>query len=252
MTTLVDAREHVPGLAADASWSVAARVGVRRLTAITAAGALLGVLVGGVGGRLAMMLLARLNPDMTGLRSDDGFGVGQFTLSGTANLLVIAGLLGVFGAGVYALLRGLMIGPRWIQVASVSLGPAVVVGAMLVHTDGVDFTMLDPPIVAIALFVVIPGTYAAFLTVLAERWLAPGSFLQRAPLRLCAVLLLPWVPVFFMLGAVVAAWCVAEAWRRRGGSLWVTTTLAWSARGALAVVFLIASVDLAADIETLV
>ena len=39
----------------------------RRLAAITLAGALLGVLVGGVGGRLAMLLLARLNPEATGV-----------------------------------------------------------------------------------------------------------------------------------------------------------------------------------------
>lgn len=54
------------------------------------AGLLLGVLVGGVGGRLAMMLLARLNPRVAGVVSDDGFVMGQFTLTSTAVLLVIA------------------------------------------------------------------------------------------------------------------------------------------------------------------
>ena len=40
---------------------------------VTWAGALLGLLVGGVGSRLAMLLLARLNPEATGVISDDGF-----------------------------------------------------------------------------------------------------------------------------------------------------------------------------------
>jgi hypothetical protein len=37
---------------------------------------LLGLLVGGVGSRLAMMLLARLNPGIAGVTSDDGFIMG--------------------------------------------------------------------------------------------------------------------------------------------------------------------------------
>ena len=58
---------------AEVSWRNSAERALRRLSAITLAGALLGLLVGGVGGRLAMMLLARLNPDATGVTSDDGF-----------------------------------------------------------------------------------------------------------------------------------------------------------------------------------
>ncbi|MBW3618942.1 MAG: hypothetical protein KY461_01745, partial [Actinobacteria bacterium] len=51
----------------------------RRFAAISLAGALSGVLVGGVGGRLAMLLIARLNPQATGRISDDGFRMGTFT-----------------------------------------------------------------------------------------------------------------------------------------------------------------------------
>lgn len=61
------------------SWRGAAELALRRLAAITVAGAVLGVLVGGVGGRLAMVLLAALNPRATGVTSDDGFTIGQFT-----------------------------------------------------------------------------------------------------------------------------------------------------------------------------
>jgi hypothetical protein len=62
------------------SWAVTARCALRGLAAVTWAGALLGLLVGGVGSRLAMMLLARLNPQVAGLTSDDGFTMGQLTM----------------------------------------------------------------------------------------------------------------------------------------------------------------------------
>jgi len=133
-------------------WRVQAERALRSLAAISVAGALAGVLVGGIGGRLAMMLLARLNPQVTGLTSDDGFIMGRFTVGNTLSLLAVGFGLGLFGAAVYAVLRGLMIGPRWFQVLSISVGPAVVVGEMLVHTDGVDFTLLEPAGLAIALF----------------------------------------------------------------------------------------------------
>jgi hypothetical protein len=110
--------------------------------------------------------------------------MGQFTVSDTLNLLLVGTLLGVVGAGIYALLRGLRIGPRWFQVLTIGAGPAVVVGAMIVHTNGVDFRLLEPTWLAIGLFVAIPGIYAALLTLLAERVLHPGGWWERAPFPL--------------------------------------------------------------------
>ena len=67
---------------------------------MTAAGALLGLLVGGVGGRLAMMLLAQLNPEVHGRDSDDGFEMGQVS-GATFNLLFVAMLIGILGGAIY-------------------------------------------------------------------------------------------------------------------------------------------------------
>jgi hypothetical protein len=69
--TVTTAAESAP-----ARWRDSAEQAVRRLAPTTVAGALLGVLVGGVVGRLARMLLARLNPNATGVTSDDGFIMG--------------------------------------------------------------------------------------------------------------------------------------------------------------------------------
>ncbi|MGY0234398.1 hypothetical protein [Longispora urticae] len=187
-------------------WGPAAERAARRLAASTAAGALLGLLVGGVGGRLAMGLLAAMNPAATGVISDDGFRIGQFTPSGTANLLVATTLIGVLGGGIYLVLRQVVFGPRWFQVLSLSLGPAVVVGSLVVHVDGVDFTLLGPPLLAVALFVALPGIYAALLTVLAERWLAPdGPFARGRRLPTLAPLLL-WIPLAPVPVVLAAGW----------------------------------------------
>ena len=195
-------------------WRASARLAVRRLAAITVAGAMLGVLVGGVGGRLAMMLLAALNPRATGVTSDDGFTIGQLTIGGTAQLLAAAWQLGLVGAFAYALLRGLMIGPRWFRVLSISVGSGVVVGALIVHSDGVDFTLLQPVSLTIGLFVAIPVLYAALLTLLAEHWLAEDGWPARARPKAVLATFLLWLPLLPLLLVLVGVWLVAE-WLRR-------------------------------------
>src|SRR5215211_3488725 len=85
---------------------------VRTFGATTATGAVLGLLVGGIGGRLAMSLLVLTSErSVRGLESDDGFIIGQFTLA-TLNLLVTATFFGVIGAFVYLAVRPSMLGPR--------------------------------------------------------------------------------------------------------------------------------------------
>lgn len=224
---------------------------LRRLAVVTAAGALLGLLVGGVGGRLAMLVLARLNPEVTGMLSDDGFAIGTFSLA-TLNLLAVGTGLGVLGSGFYFLLRGLMIGPRWFQVLSIGVGPAVVVGSMIVHTDGVDFT-LDPAWLAVVLFVAIPGGYAALLTVVAERWLADDGGWWRTGRVPALVPLLLWLPIAPALAAVLAVTAALALARRVGplASLLAAPATAWVARAALAVIFALALVELAGDMRYL-
>lgn len=216
------------------------------LARLTLLGLVLGALVGGVGGRLAMFALIRANASATGVISDDGFEMGTFTLSGSLNLLIVGAGFGVLGAGIYAALRGLMIGPRWFQVLSISLGPAVVVGDGIVHADGVDFTLLGPLWLAIGLFLAIPFVYAALLTLLGERvirarWAWPWT----------VVGLLPWVFPFTPVTVVLAVgWLVV---RQAGGRVPrpVVTGVAWAARAGLAVVFVVALANIVADVRVL-
>ncbi|MDG6110363.1 hypothetical protein Daura_19355 [Dactylosporangium aurantiacum] len=155
----------------------------RRLGIAALAGGITGLLVGGVGGRLFMMALARLNhPRATGVLSDDGFIIGQFTLAGTLNLLLVGTVLGVIGGLVWGAIRGLRFGPLWWRRVSVPLGATLVIGAMMVHSDGVDFTLLDPPLLAVGLTLMIPLLASTLITWLGDRWIGSDQTVwQRVP-----------------------------------------------------------------------
>ena len=219
---------------------------LRRLSATTAAGGLLGLLVGGVGGRLAMFALARLNPRATGMTSDDGFTIGQVTPA-TFGLLFVGTVLGALGGGIYFALRRLMIGPRWFQVLSVATGAGGVVGSMLVHVEGVDFT-LEPVWLAITLFVMIPFVYAALLTLLAERWLREDGWFMREQIWVALLPLALWIPIVPVLVALLVGWAVHAGIRRTTGDALRHPTWPWVARAALAGLFVMAVLDLVRDV----
>jgi hypothetical protein len=144
-----------------------------RLMTIAVTGIGLGALVGGIGGRIAMSMLARSSPEVHGMATDDGFVMGRITLSGTLELIITATFLGLIGAGIYAVVHWLHF-PGLASRIVVTAGCAGVgVGAMLVHRDGVDFTLLDAPL-AIGLFVAIPALYGGLLAWIVE---------TRAPVR---------------------------------------------------------------------
>lgn len=243
------------GLAAERPGMLAVvRRDLRRLAAVVLAGAIGGSLVGGVGSRLAMLVIAALNRDQTGRLTDDGAVMGRFVLAETAGLVGLTTILGVLGGVVYLAVRDLRIGPPWFRTVSIVAGPAVVVGAALVHRDGVDFTILQPAALSIGLFVAIPAGYAALVCLLADRWLAPGAWPERAPWWVIAPLVAPAL-LFLPVGVpVVGGWSVRQAilrWRptRR---LWDHPVRAWAARAGLAVIFGFAGFNLITETIDLV
>ncbi len=166
----------------------------RRIGIVVASGGLVGLVVGGIGGRLFMFVLARLNPEASGVRSDDGFEIGQLTLTGTLNLFLIGTLLGVVGGVIFYVLRGLRFGPSWFRVLSVPVGATIVVGSILVHSDGVDFRLLEPLWLAVTLTLAVPFVYTLALAALMDHWLDEEPRIWRA---------LPDVLVWTVRGALV-------------------------------------------------
>ena len=154
----------------------------RRLGVAALAGGIAGLVAGGIGGRLFMLVLARLNPRATGVLSDDGFIMGRFTAAGTLNLLLAGTIFGVIGGLVWVAIRGLRFGPMWWRRVSMPLGATLVIGSMMVHSDGVDFVLLDPPLVAVALTLSIPLVATILVTWLGDRWIGSDqTFWQRMP-----------------------------------------------------------------------
>ena len=172
-----------------------------------------GVLLVGVGSRLAMLLLRVTSPDrVRGVTSDDGFTIGRVTLAGTYNLLQLGAVVGIIGAAAYLIVAPWLIGPLWFRRVTTGLASAAVVGSMLVHADGIDFTLLKPTWLAIGLFVALPGLFGALIGPVVDavrrsqtrtnggrrRWLFPilatVSFPATVPVLLVAALLLGlWV-----------------------------------------------------------
>lgn len=176
-----------------------------------AAGAIAGFLIGGIGGRLAMLVLRLTSPDLViGATSDDGFEIGVLTTE-TLGLVVSMTMLGALNGVAYAAVRGWI--PARLRLPLWTAVSAMVGGAMIVHEDGVDFTLLEPVALAIALFVVLPAAAAALVVLLVERFADREPFADR---RLTLVVIAAAVAGTFalVLGAVVGV--VAVAGRRTG------------------------------------
>lgn len=186
-----------------------------RLAAVPLVGAGLGALVGGVLGRLVMYGLSLLNPQASGRLSDDGFVMGRFTLAGSLSLLLVGAFLGVVGGVVYVLVRGLLFGPGWFRVVCVGLGAGVPVGNQVIHVEGVDFTVLQPAGLSVALFLALPALYGVLLTLVVERRL-------------------------------LSAWPVGETSRGRPAAV-----LLWTARAAALAVGLASLVQLVGTLDLL-
>ena len=156
---------------------VAARNALDELVLLALAGISTGVVVAGVGSRLAMLTLRLTShPRVIGVQSDDDFTIGRFTFFGTYNLLVLCAAFGVIGAAVYQWVRPWLIGPQWFRYVTVGLACGAVVGSMLIHADGIDFRALTPTWLAIVLFVALPFLFGVAIGWTVDRLDREGSF----------------------------------------------------------------------------
>ena len=227
---------------------------LRTLALATVAGVVLGALIGGVGGRLAMRaLFLSSGPDVRGLVSDDGFTIGEFNAGATASLCLAGAFFGLVGALMYLAVRRFLIGPRWLRVLGCGGAAGVVVGAGLVHRDGVDFTRLGPAWFAIALFVAIPAVFG-LVAPLAIEWAdRPGGWFHRAPAVLALLPLLLWVapPLPLLLLLIVTANRLGQQSPRLTARLRHPVPM-WTARGGWLAIVALGAADLVQDARALI
>jgi hypothetical protein len=213
-----------------------------------AAGGTGGLLVGGVGGRLAMLVLRLTSPDsLHGLESDDGFTMGRISAA-TLFLLLVTAVLGVLVGLGYLAFRAVVPEP-WRAPAYGALG-GLVGGAAILHEDGVDFVFLQPQVLAVASFIAVPLLGAYTIARLTDRWIVrwpQWSWRRRAVSLVPAVawLLVVVVSVVSLLAvALVVGISRVPLARRR----LVVRTGVVAGRLALVVVAAVAAVRLVRDV----
>jgi hypothetical protein len=170
------------------------------------AGAITGAVVGGIGGRLVMLVI-RLQSDgsVRGLLTDDGFTIGQFTTATVFLLTVAAGLGGATGL-LYLLLRRAL--PRPGRALGWGLVLGLVTAADILEPGNFDFVALDSKPFIVVSFVLLPMVAALATALAIERLLEVEPWSHRgltAVLALAAIPLLPALPVFAVLTLMVLA-----------------------------------------------
>ncbi len=150
------------------------------------AGGLAGFVWGGVGGRIAMrVIFLTSNERVRGLTSDDGFEIGRLSFD-SLSLLISLTVVGAFLGGGYGVLRMFLQGPVWL----LSVGMAVMVGAaggaLVVNADGIDFRLLEPLSLAVAMFVALPALWGATVPVVTEGLLSIRKLFPERPVGIDA------------------------------------------------------------------
>lgn len=148
---------------------------LRRIASAGIAGAIAGIVVGGLGGRIVMRVAAVLNPGATGLRTDNGELIGAVTMNGTLALLLFGGL----ASGLVAAIVWVVVSP-WqprtglrrstaAALAAVALG-----GPFVARSDNTDFRVLESDGVILVLLlglVALLGLSIAWLDARLDQWL---------------------------------------------------------------------------------
>jgi hypothetical protein len=217
-----------------------------------AAGGAGGALIGGVGGRLAMFLLRLTSdPAVRGIESDDGFVIGRFDVMSTLGLLLLTTILGAIVGLIVIAGRPFL--PRKAMPVAWAVAGAIAGGALLIHQDGVDFNALDPPALAIALFIAIPAAGAGLIAWLTEVY--PRFWWKRR--KLTALAALAGLPVVAVFPVAIGAALVGVIWWLAMQFPLARRMPGWKpARAAALVVFALVMAlglnDLARDVHALV
>jgi hypothetical protein len=181
---------------------------------LVVAGVSTGVVVAGIGSRVAMLILRLTSSEnVRGVTSDDGFEIGRITVGGTYSLVMLGAAVGIIGAVAYKMVAPWLLGPVWFRRCTVAAGSGAVVGSMLVHADGIDFRLLEPLWLAVGLFVALPAAFGVAISVVVDRlsarpvpqgrrrWLVPVLLIAAFPAT---------IPLTVFVAVGVACWILVR------------------------------------------
>ena len=227
---------------------------VREIARGGLSGLAVGLVLGGIGGRLAMRAAAVLEPDAAGLRTENGNVIGAITPEGTLVLLVFVGLpFGVVVGALWVVIRPWLPSSAGLR-ALVAVPIALAMGTTgLISATNPDFMLLGRNLAVVSLLVVLVALFGPAL-VLAEtvfdrllpvvhrrRSVALGAYVVIAaigtvltallvvPLYLGSPLVLAGVAFLVVGVATLAEWVFRT--RRRPAPTWLPLV----ARGALVI-----------------
>jgi hypothetical protein len=117
---------------------------LRGFAAVFVAGGVAGLLVGGLGSRIAMRIGALTARDAAhGLTTEAGATIGRITLEGTVFLIVFAGVgSALVGTAFYLATRAWLPRRRWLRALAFGGLELVVLGTVLLDPANPDFTTL--------------------------------------------------------------------------------------------------------------
>lgn len=229
-------------------------------------GAIAGIFVAGIGGRIVMRLAATIVPASSGAFTENGNRIGDITLSGSLGLIIFGGLIfGVFGGTVWVVASPWIPGSG-VRRAFVTMPIAVALtGVLLINGDNPDFRILNHDRLVVAMLLVLvalAGWSIALLDGWLDQRLPPSSTSGHADLLYAsltvagALLVFPFVilayleghtgPLLAMVGvgvATLAGWTLRLKGRARQPS-----SLLICGRLALVAAVVLGALDLAQEV----
>ena len=221
-------------------------------------GAIVGIVVGGIGARVVMRIVAILHPDAVGALTENGNRIGDITLGGTLFLIPFGLISGVLAGVLWVIVSPWI--PRHTGVrALLTAGIAIAIGTpLLIIGRNPDFVILDHDPRVVSLLVALVGLIGLSIALL-DSWLdrrlphavtgrkGPAVFYATVTL-MGAVLVLPFVLLLFLTSdeyqlplragyaLLVVGLCTAIWWGLRvRGRVTTPRGLVTAARGALLV-----------------
>lgn len=133
-------------------------------------GVIVGIVVGGLGGRLVMRIAAILHPGAVGALTENGNRIGDITLGGTLGLVLFGLITCAIAGAVWVVVSPWIPGHTWVR-ALLTAGAVIAIGApTLIIGRNPDFVILDHDPVVVALLVVLVGAIGLSIALL-DSWL---------------------------------------------------------------------------------